>query len=76
MIRTINYIEVQKRHRHSAGMRAALGRARPDKVHDEEQFEALVRLAKARQAREQQIILPSVPEEPRRIIWTFPAEME
>ena len=76
MNRTINYIEVQKRHRHSASMRAALGRARPDKVHDEEQFEALVRLAKARQLREQRVILPSAPGEPRQIIWTFPAEMK
>jgi hypothetical protein len=74
MNRTISYAEVRQRHLRGAAMRARLGLARADKVHDEEQFAALVRLAKARQAREQRIILPTTPGEPRRIVWTFPAE--
>ena len=74
MNRTISYAEIRQRHLHGASMRAASGLALPDKVHDEEQFAAVVRLAKARQAREQLIILPTVIGEPRRIVWTFPAE--
>ena len=74
MKRTISYAEIRERHLHSASIRSAVGMVRKDKVHDEEQLVALIRLAQARQAREQQIIMPNAPGEPRRIVWSFPTE--